>query len=69
MKRAYVWLRDTANQPVNDPVNGGGCDLWQAYIANRVYPGLDLHENPTVAVEPGFQVGYADWTTQCSTWP
>jgi hypothetical protein len=68
IRRAYVWLRDVAAHPVNDPVNGPN-DLWQAYIANRLYPGLALFEDLTTAVDPGFQVGYADWTTRCTTWP
>jgi hypothetical protein len=68
LKRAFVWLRDEAHQPVNDPINGD-CDLWQASIANRLYPGLNLYEDLNTATEPGFQVGYSDWTTQCSTWP
>jgi hypothetical protein len=41
----------------------------QASIANRLYPGLNLYEDLSTATEPGFQVGYSDWTTQCSTWP
>jgi hypothetical protein len=68
--RAYEWLRDVANHPIGDPLNGHD-DRWQAHIVNQVYQGLpafvELDEIPTSAV--GKSVGYADWTTLDPSWP
>jgi hypothetical protein len=69
VRRAFEWLRDVAAHPVEDFAVNNTNDLWQSYVVNRLYPGLGLYEDLTTAVDPGFQVGYTDWSTRCTTWP
>lgn len=66
IRRAYYWLTYAHGQPPNDAVNGSD-DRWQAWVINRIYPGINL---PQITPSPhGKAVGWSSWMIQAPTWP